>query len=179
MKKMIWILAVLILAGCSSGGAGEGQSDSSLENQLAQKEAQIDVLENQVDDLVDQLTDLQMEVDAQQMDSPSAEGAAGEGTSPYLCEDQIPSMKYENASTAQAVLQGWFVLQPDVRELQGSFPTQFWDGVKSNIFTIRYISEETGLSTTTSFMIFIEEAGWTNGLLWMDEMCWLDHPGMK
>jgi hypothetical protein len=93
----------------------------------------------------------------------------------YLCPEQI-DMRYENSKGAIAILEGWFAVQPHVRLMEGTYSTTFWDKVSSRIHTIRYINEADGLSTTDSFLIMHEEAGWMPGTLWMTEQCWLDPP---
>jgi len=94
----------------------------------------------------------------------------------YLCDEQLEVMKYDNLKSAIAILNGWFVIQPEVKELQGEYTTLFWNEVDSKIHTIRYISAEDNLSKTDSFMIFFEEAGWKEGVLWLTKQCWLDYP---
>lgn len=85
-------------------------------------------------------------------------------------------MKYGSPASAIDILEGWFALQPDVAQVQGKYSTQFWQDVNSRIHTIRYISEESGLSETATFLIFFDEAGWRPGLLDMTNQCWLDYP---
>ncbi|MEJ2448888.1 MAG: hypothetical protein P8Y37_13250, partial [Anaerolineales bacterium] len=69
-----------------------------------------------------------------------------------------------------------FAVQPQVEELQGTYSTQFWQDVNSRIHTIRYLSAESGLSETATFLIFFEEGGWRPGLLDMTNQCWVDFP---
>jgi hypothetical protein len=117
-------------------------------------------------------------------EAPSAEGedlqVASESPEPvssaYLCPVRLENMKYQDPVAAIAILEGWFALQDQVKEFQGTYSTELWTGVESKMHTIRYISTEGGLSTTTSFLIFFEESGWSEGLLWITEQCWLDFP---
>jgi hypothetical protein len=174
VKRILILISLLFLVGCSSGGAPESAPAAAVDQaaELAQKDARITELELEVQDLTTSQAVLQAQYDALQA-APSAESAEG---SQYLCPEQLSNMKYQNPVSAIAILEGWFALQPQVTELQGSYSTQFWNDVKSRIHTIRYISADTGLSTTATFMIFFEEAGWKEGLLDMTNQCWLDFP---
>ena len=174
MKKIITIICLLFLVGCALAprpeAAPEGGED--LQAQITEKDNKIAGLEDQVQDLTDMFGSLQGDYDELQAASASSEPI----TSAFLCDAEFGSMKYQNPTGAIAIVEGWFALQDRVQELQGTYSVNFWTGVESRIHTIRYISAETGLSTTTSFLIFFEEAEWSEGLLWMTEQCWLDFP---
>jgi hypothetical protein len=174
VKRILILISLLFLVGCSSGGAPESAPAAAVDQaaELAQKDARITELELEVQDLTDSLASLQAQYDALQAAPQPASG----GGSQYLCPEQLTNMKYQNAMSAIAILEGWFAVQPQVAELQGSYSTQFWNDVKSRIHTIRYISADTNLSTTNTFLIFFEEAGWKPGLLDMTNQCWLDFP---
>ena len=115
---------------------------------------------------------------------PSTEGedlqVASESSEPvssvYLCPVQLENMKYQDPTGTIAILEGWFALQDQVQEFQGTYSTELWVGVESKMHTISYISTDGGLPTKTSFLIFFEESGWSEGLFWITEQCWLDFP---
>lgn len=176
MKKtaLLVIISLFLLAACSQGAppAVESADQPALDTQLADKDAAIADLESQVESLTEQLALLQEDYDALLAGS----GGSGSAPSPFMCESTLENMKYGSPTGAVDILEGWFALQPDVAEVQGKYSTQFWTDVNSRIHTIRYISEETGLSETGTFLIFFEEGGWREGLLDMTNQCWLDHP---
>ncbi len=173
MKKIITLICLLFLVGCSAAPQTEAAPAEDFQAQLAEKESMISTLEGQVDDLTGMLSSLQGDYDELQAGSSDGETMASE----YLCPVQLANMRYQNPVSAIAIVEGWFALQPQVQELQGTYSTTFWTGVESRIHTVRYINADTGLSTTSSFLIFFEEADWSEGLLWMTEQCWLDFPG--
>ena len=174
MKKLLLLICLIFLVGCSSAGQPDAApaGGEDLQTQLDQKDAIITDLEFQVEDFSSRLSDLQGDYDALE--------AASTGTAPgadgFLCDPRIENMKYQNTKSAIAILEGWFALQSRVQELEGSYSTQFWTGVDSRIHTIRYISAETGQTETASFMIFFREENWKEGLLFMSDQCWLDFP---
>jgi hypothetical protein len=182
MKKIALILMVFFLVGCGArpepDSAGvEGPSPDSRDDSSYVYE-----LEDQVQDLTGQLETLRsdyatLSVENENLKAQISGGeSGGEGVdSIYLCPEQI-NMRYQNATGAIAILEGWFAVQPQVRLMQGTYSTTFWDNVNSRVHTIRYINEEDGLTTTDSFLIMFEEAGWMTGTLWMTEQCWLDPP---
>ena len=172
MKKVITLICLIFLVGCSSASQPEATPAEDLQAQITEKDNKIATLENQVQDLTDMLSSLQGDYDELQAASSSVEPLAND----YLCPVQLDNMRYQNTVSAIAIVEGWFALQDKVQELRGTYSTTFWDGVESRIHTIRYINADTGLSTTTSFMIFFEEADWSEGLLWLTEQCWLDFP---
>lgn len=176
MKKMTLLLIPMLIALTACGTqseTGASPDGAQLESQLSEKDRSIKNLEGQVAQLTEQLEILQSDYDAL-LTSEAVDSS--ETASPYLCENVIDNMRYQNPTSAIAVLEGWFAIQPQVEELQGTYSTQFWQDVKSRIHTIRYLSAETGLSTTATFLIFFEEAGWRQGLLDMTNQCWVDFP---
>jgi hypothetical protein len=170
MKNALILILLIFLVGCSSSADQENAlaTSSAIEEQLAEKDSRIADLELQIEDLTGELGDLEIEKAALE------EGIADSGV--YLCKEQLETMKYGSPSTAIAVLEGWFALQPWVQELQGTYSTTFWNDVNSRVHTIRYIDARDGLSTTSNFLIMFEEAGWRQGVLWMTKQCWLDSP---
>jgi hypothetical protein len=184
MKKIALTLILLMMMGCGArrepdSAVLEGPS-SAFEN----KEAYIIELEHQVQDLTGSLETLRSDYATLSVENDtlraqiSGDVSIAEEVEPgpiYLCPEQV-SMKYQNATGAIAILEGWFAVQPQVRLMQGTYSTTFWDNVNSRIHTIRYIADEDGLTTTDSFLIMFEEAGWMPGTLWMTEQCWLDPP---
>lgn len=177
MKKITLLLLplLIIIAACGSqpeSSASVGDS-SGLESQLAEKDSVIADLKEQVAQLTEQYGLLQEDYDALLVGGQASSAAGG---SPFMCESVIENMKYQNPASAVAILEGWFALQPQVQQLEGSFSSLFWQGVNSRIHTIRYIDADSGLSETENFMIFFEEAGWRPGLLDMNNQCWLDYP---
>lgn len=178
MKKIALLLILLLIfltaCGTQPGTEASPEDDGAvLETQLAEKDRSIENLEDQVAQLTEQLALLQEDYDAL---SNNGDGGSLESSSPYMCENVIDNMRYQNPASAIAVLEGWFAVQPQVEELQGTYSTQFWQDVNSRIHTIRYLSAESGLSETATFLIFFEEGGWRPGLLDMTHQCWVDYP---
>jgi len=181
MKRFLLLIPLIFLVGCASifGRESPTPEIESSEIEVTDQDSTIADLEYQVWDLTESLNnlqddyvDLQSEFADNETDLLTVRNQAGT----YLCETQLDNMRYQNTRGAVAILEGWFAVQPEVQELQGTYSTQFWDGIDSRIHTLRYISAEDNLSTTTSFLIFFEEAGWKSGLLWMTKQCWLDYP---
>ena len=177
MKKIILLISLVFLVGCSAAPSGEetaSSESSDLAALLKMKDDDITVLEYQVEDLTNQLTRLQIDYDAllAASESQSSEVPATN----YLCEDGLDSMRYDSAVGTIAILEGWFAVRPFVQEVQGTYSVPFWSDVNSRIHTIRYLSSEDGLTTTDTFLIMFEEAGWQPGVLWMTKSCWLDYP---
>ncbi len=182
MKKLSWLLLVFLVAGCmpnlSEPALETAQSDIiSLEADLDQKDQTIAEMETQIQEMTVSYSSLKRDHEALQASLAEGE-TAGEKADPavFLCEDQIVNMKYDNLKSASAVIDGWFATQPMVQELQGTYTVQFWDDIDTRVRTIRYLSAESGLSRTESFLIFFEEAGWQEGVLWLERQCWLDSP---
>jgi hypothetical protein len=182
MKKIGLLLLIFILAACGARAEPDTGVVEDLSPVRGDKDATISELENQVQDLTDTLEALRSDYATLSVENEtlkaqiSGDAGGGEGAgSLYLCPEQI-TMKYQNSTGAIAILEGWFAVQPQVRIMEGTYSTPFWNNVSSRIHTIRYINEEDGLSTTDSFLIMFEEAGWMPGTLWMTEQCWLDPP---
>jgi len=177
MKKIVLLLILLLIfmtaCGSQPGTEVVPENGAALESQLAEKDRSIQNLEDQVAQLTEQLDLLQEDYDTL---SNNGTGDSSESSTPFMCENVIDNMRYQNPASAIAVLEGWFAVQPQVEELQGTYSTQFWQDVNSRIHTIRYLSAETGLSKTATFLIFFEEAGWRPGLLDMTNQCWVDFP---
>jgi len=174
MKKYLSLLSlvVMVLSGsCSALGIGSADQED-LKAQLIEKNDTIAGLETEVQDLTGSLTSLQSDYETLQAELLAAQNESAK----FMCENQIENMKYQNVLSAIAILEGWFAVQPQVKELQGTYSTQFWTGVNSRIHTIRYISAVNGQTETASFMIFFEEENWHEGLLYMSDQCWLDFP---
>jgi len=174
MKKILILISILFLVGCSSNTelVTALAENETLKSQITSKDNYIEDLETQIQVLNESLDTLQTGYDDLKLET-----TGDLSPTKYLCDVQLENMKYESTRSAAAILEGWFAVQPQARLIQGTYATAFWTGVKSTIHTIRYISEETGLTTTSTFMIFFEEEGWKPGLLWMTEQCWLDFPG--
>lgn len=174
MKKITLVLIPLLIALAACGTAPDSGASAdeapALDSQLADKDRTIANLEGQVTQLTEQYELLQEDYDALLVGGSAADG------SPYLCPSMIENIRYQNPTSVIAILEGWFAVQPQVEELQGTYSTQFWTDVNSRIHTIRYLSADTGLSETATFLIFFEEAGWRPGLLDMTNQCWLDYP---
>ena len=179
MKKILLLISVIFLVGCSSDTelVNALAENGILKNQIAEKDNTIDDLENQVQILNESLDTLQAGYDELKAKTSAADGEAESASGMYLCDVLIENMKYESNLSATAILEGWFAQQPQTRLIQGTYSTAFWTGIKSTIHTIRYISDDTGLTATHSFMIFFEEGGWQEGVLSMNDQCWLDFPG--
>ena len=177
MKKLLLLISLVFLVGCSAAPSVEEAtaSDSSdLSAMLSEKDDAITVLEYQVEDLTDKIASLQVENETLLV---ASEGQSEEAQpSGFLCEDGLDNMRYDSAVGTIAIIEGWFAMQPIVQEMQGTYSVSFWNDVDSRIHTIRYISTEDGLTTTDSFLIMFEEAGWQPGVLWMTKSCWLDYP---
>lgn len=181
MKKILILISLLFLVGCSGPPIPETAPvvDEDLQAKLAEKDSKITNLEYQVLDLTDMLASLQSDYDELQAAASTMPPAvAPPATNVHMCDVEFGAMNYKNPTSAVAVLEGWFVIQPHVQEMQGSYSTAFWSntGILTRIHTIRYLSVEDGLSTTESFLIFFNEADWKEGLLSMTDQCWLDFP---
>jgi hypothetical protein len=177
MKKVLLIISLVFLVGCSTAPEVKeaASSDSSdITALLSEKDNTIAVLEYKVGDLNEQVDGLQLENAA--LLAASEGQPAGDQPSGFLCEDVLDNMRYDNPIGTIAILEGWFALQPFVQEIQGTYSTTFWSDVNSRIHTMRYIATEDGLTTTSTFLIMFEEAGWQPGILWMTESCWVDFP---
>jgi len=177
MKKVMLIISLVFLVGCSAAPAVEQAPAADIANlteMLSEKEGIIAMLEYQVEDLTEQLTSLQLENDA--LLAASDDQAGEPAQQKFLCEDGLDTMRYDSAVGAIAIIEGWFAVRPFVQEVQGTYSTTFWNDVNSRVHTIRYLSADDGLTTTDSFLIMFEEAGWQPGVLWMTESCWLDYP---
>jgi len=174
MKKILLLIPLIFLAGCFSrlGVETAPPGIESSESQVNNNDSMIADLENQILDLTVSLASLQSDYDELEAASASSESSAGS----HICDVDFGSMKYHNTSSAVAILEGWFALQENVQEMQGTYSTAFWPGVDSLTHTIRYIHADTGASTSTSFLIYFQEADWSDGLLWVTEQCWLDAP---
>ncbi len=179
MKKIILLISVLFLVGCSSNTelVTALAEVENLKTQINQKENTIGDLEEEVKVYNELINGLRTNNDVLKAELNLKETTTEDDSVLYLCDSQLENMKYESTFSATAILDGWFAQQPQARLIQGTYATAFWSGIRSTIHTIRYISDDTGLTTTNSFMIFFEEAGWKPGLLWMTEQCWLDFPG--
>jgi hypothetical protein len=177
MKKVLLIIALLFLVGCSAAPAEQaapGSDSSDTAALLAEKDDAIAVLEYQVDSLTDQVDGLQLENAAL---LAASEGQSAEGqVSSFMCENPLGNVRYDTPVGTIAILEGWFATQDFVQSMEGTYSTQFWSGVNSRIHTIRYTSAIDGLSTTANFLIMFEEAGWQPGIMYLDESCWLDYP---
>ena len=182
MKKFALLLIVFLLVGC--GARPESDSASVEGTTLASQDLDYYIadLEYQVNDLTESLEALRSDYATLSVEHETLKAQIGSGESVvessqsnYLCPNLI-DMRYDNSTGAIAIVEGWFAVQPQVRLIQGTYSTPFWDKVSSRIHTIRYISEEDGLTTTDSFLIMFEEAGWMPGTLWMTQQCWLDPP---
>ena len=181
MKKNLFLIPLILLVGCKSSVGQESPTPEieSTKIQVTEKDSTIADLEYQVSDLTELLNSLRSDyisLEAEFTDKETDLLAVQNQSENYLCDVQLENMRYQNTRSAIAILEGWFALQPEVQELQGTYSTQFWDGIDSRIHTLRYISVKDNLSATTSFLIFFEEAGWKNGLMWMTKQCWLDFP---
>lgn len=181
MKKILSLIPLIFLVGCASifGRESPTPEIESSGIQVTEKDSTIADLEYQVWDLTESLDSLQADYAALQAEFADNENdllTVQNQSRKYLCDVQLENMRYDNLKSALAVLNGWFVIQPEVGELSGEYTTLFWDGIESRIHTIRYISTENDLSTTTSFLVFFEEAGWKEGVLWLTKQCWLDFP---
>ena len=174
-KTALLVIVVFLLAACGTQQVTDSPAGDApdWEARLAEKDGTIADLEEQVAQLSEQLDLLQEDYDSLLAGSAADQAAS---SSPYLCESTLENMKYTSPAGTVDILEGWFALQPDVAEVQGKYSTQFWADVKSRIHTIRYISEESGVSETATFLIFFEEGGWQPGLLNMTDQCWLDFP---
>ena len=177
MKKILLLIALVFLVGCSAAPSmDEATSSDSSDNSamLTEKDDAIALLEYQIEDLTEGMANLQIDYDAL---LAASEGQSGDTpSSGFLCEDGLDNMRYDSAVGTIAIIEGWFAVQPFVQEMQGTYSVTFWDDVNSRIHTIRYISTEDGLTTTDSFLLMFEEAGWQPGVLWMTKSCWLDYP---
>jgi hypothetical protein len=184
MKKILALICILFLVGCFGRPPAEPPpaDDDTTVSQPADKDTTMvdDDAQAQIQALNDALADLQTDYDTLQgeyNEKVSELLALQNQSGDFICENAIPNMKYENAISAIAIVEGWFALQPHVGVLQGTYTTQFWQNVESRMHTIRYISTEDNLSTTATFLIFFEEGGWGEALLNMTDQCWLDPPG--
>lgn len=177
MKKIILLISLVFLVGCSaapSGGGASSTGSADMDDLLREKDNAITVLEYQVENLTEQFSSLQLDYDALLAASVSQSSEVPESN--YLCEDGLENMRYDSAVGTIAILEGWFAMRPFVQEVQGTYSVPFWSDVNSRIHTIRYLSSPDGLTTTDTFLIMFEEAGWQPGVLWMTESCWLDYP---
>jgi len=157
MKKILLLIPLIFMVGCFSrlGVETAPPEIESSESQVTNNDSTIADLEYQVLDLTESLDSLQNDYDELEAASASSESSAGT----HICDVDFGSMKYQNTSSAVAILEGWFALQENVEEMQG-----------------RYIHADTGASTSTSFLLYFQEADWSDGLLWVTEQCWLDAP---
>jgi len=181
MKKILLLIFFVFLVGCAPKAEPESIPTvaQTPDPQLTQKNNTIGDLEYEILNLTESLDNLQSDYDELQVEFTEVETNflnIQDQSAGYLCDVQLEVMKYDNLKSAIAILNGWFVIQPEVQELQGEYTTTFWNEVESRIHTIRYISAEDNLSTTDSFMVFFDEAGWKEGVLWLTKQCWLDSP---
>ena len=181
MKKILLLIPLIFLVGCASifGRESPPPEIESSEIQGSEKDSTIADLEYQVRDLTETLNSLQVDYYALQTEFNENEANLLTGqdqSGNYLCETRLENMKYQDPVSTIAILEGWFALQDQVEAFQGTYSTELWIGVESRMHTISYISSEGGLPIKTSFLIFFEEAGWSEGLLWITEQCWLDFP---
>ena len=147
MKRFLLLIPLIFLVGCASifGRESPTPEIESTEIQETEKDNTNTELEYQVWDLTESLNNLQGDYDALQAEFAEIETdllKVQNQSGNYLCDVQIENMRYQNTRSAVAILEGWFAVQPEVLELQGTYSTQFWDGVDSRIHNIETMGYE-------------------------------------
>ena len=188
MKKLVFTLILIILSGCvSQSELDSALADiSALETKITENDLTIDDMESQVktltesannlqtnyDELKDKYDTLDDDKDALQKEYNAAQNELGK----LICSKQIDDMVYKNIFDVSTILAGWWVKQPNVQSVQGTYRDHIWNNTDTKIHSIMFTSSDDNQPYVEHFLVFFDEFGWKEGIFWIAEQCWLDSP---
>lgn len=188
MKKTLLLISLIFLVGCASKSELESALSeiSVLESQISQKDLNIVDLEDQTQSLIDSLNNLQNDFDElnEEHDTLLEEFSnkkhdlqkVQNQLSKHICYQQIDDMKYENIFDVSTILAGWWVKQPGVQSVQGTYRDHIWNNTDTKIHSVMFTSSDDNQPYVEHFLVFFDEFGWKEGIFWLSSQCWLDSP---
>jgi len=188
MKKLIFVLILITMSGCiSQSELDTALADiSDLETQIAEKDLTYEEMESQVNALTESANILQANYDELNDDYETLDdakdalqkeyNAAQNDLGKLICSKQIDDMVYKNIFDVSTILAGWWVKQPNVQSVQGTYRDHIWNNTDTKIHSIMFTSSDDNQQYVEHFLVFFEEFGWNEGIFWIAEQCWLDSP---
>jgi len=94
----------------------------------------------------------------------------------YVCEQQLPDMRYESIMDVSTILQAFISGQEDTLRVQGTYRDTIWNNTTTKIHSVNYRSKRDSESYVDHFLVYFVEFGWDEGVFWLGGQCWLDQP---
>ncbi len=90
----------------------------------------------------------------------------------HRCDVQIDDMQYDGILDISTILMGWLARRNYVDMVHNSYRDTIWNNTDTKIHSIRYRHTD-GKSYVDHFLVYFDEFGWTEGVFWLSEQCWL------
>jgi seryl-tRNA synthetase len=202
-KVLISIAIVSILiCGCVAKSDYEtalAQIDD-LETQITEKETTIDTLEAQNQSLSESLDSHQSELDdlntdyevlsddyqlliednetlqEEYSDTKDELWSAYSQLNKLICDQTIDNMVYENIFDVSNTLADWWLEQPSVASVRGTYRDHIWSNADTKIHAVMFISANDNQPYVEHFLVYFDEFGMKPGVFWVGGQCWLNVP---
>ncbi len=188
MKTICLALLGLCLASCASATelkAAQSQV-AALAAKATQAQSELSLQSVALQTTTDQLSDLQVKYDGLNAEKAEVSKEYAQArreaenlslqVQKFLCEDQIPDMKYENIPDASTILMAWWARQPDVQSTNGTYRDTIWSNAETKIHAVMYTSRSDNKQYVEHFLVYFDEFGMSPALFWVKGQCWLDAP---
>jgi len=88
----------------------------------------------------------------------------------------ITNMDYSNNTNVAVLLQAYVSQLPGVQSVSLVYPRRLYSNSLSESFHVSYINSDDGKVYSKSYIVYLTEFGWKNGVFSIDGQCWIDPP---
>lgn len=190
MRKAIFLLITLILVTSCSTGISEEEYNNAIAN-IADLEATEKSLSGQVDQYNTRVLELEALIEENDGLLAELQGENDELTSKnadqkrqiitltsdnnkLMCEEELAGMTYGDILTISSKLMAWVTNQSWAERSNMTTRDSVWTNTDTKLHGVHYTASNDGKRYLTWFLVYFDEFGWSEGVFWLSEQCWLE-----
>ncbi len=190
MRKLIFLLITLILVTSCSTGISEEEYNTAIAN-IADLEAnekslseevdqyntrvlELEALIEENDDLLAELQGENDELSSNNADQRRQITTLTADTEKLMCEEELDGMTYNDILTISSKLMAWVTNQSWAERANMTIRDTIWTNRDTKLHGVNYTASADGQRYLQWFLVYLDESGWSEGVFWLSEQCWLD-----
>jgi hypothetical protein len=190
MRKVIVPIIILLLVASCSTGISEEEYNNALatiadleanEKSLTEQVSQFTTSTHELEALIEEKGDLfeELQEDYDELLSENADQkrqlvTMSSDIDKVMCEEELNGMTYDDILTISSKLMAWVTNQSWAERSNMTIRDTIWTNTDTKLHGVSYTASKDGQRYLTWFLVYFDEFGWSEGVFWLTEQCWLE-----